>query len=70
MGLEGCFLVWCATIKDLSIEKRILKKAKKIRPRAAKMLQRHFIGLIFARFVFLILKSFLDVKLLKMCIFV
>ena len=45
-------MVQCASIKDLSIEKRILKIAKKIRPRAAKMLQRHFLALISRTFCF------------------
>ena len=46
MGLEGCFLVQCAFIKDLSTEKKILKITQKIRPRAAKTLQKHFLVLI------------------------
>ena len=53
MELEGCFfLVSCASIKDLSIEKRILKVAQKIRPGAAKMLQRHSFSLNFAKICF------------------
>ena len=45
-------MVPCASIKDLSIEKRILKIAQKIRLRAAKMLQRHFFALISRKICF------------------
>ena len=49
-------MVQCASIKDLSIEKRIFKIAQKMRPRAAKMLQRHFFGLNFEKNLFYNLK--------------
>ena len=45
-------MVQCASIKDLSIEKRILKIAKKIRPRAEKYFRGIFLALISRKICF------------------
>ena len=45
VGLEGCFLVRCASIKDLSIVKRMQKISQKIRPIGR---QKCFRGIFFA----------------------
>ena len=52
MGLEGCFLVHCAFIQDLSKEKKTFEIAQKIRPRAEKMLQMYFLALFLLKICF------------------